>query len=546
MDRKTEQDLAIVIIFTIIFSIASSILSYKRYISFNDTVYDLGVSSDLIKNALTSPIAYNKLIYFLMFPVYHFFPSQIGLMAFQDSFICAGSIPLYFISRKIIENRKYSVIISLLWLLYFPLSGVQWFDFHFMALFPTMFLIGFAFLVYGKYKESLIFMYLAGITDLLAPVILLFLIIILIVKKTKVPRYYLYGIIVPIITVLSIVIIKDPSYIFGFINLRSIYSNPEILSSSLNRKLLYFILAGIPLGLISFIVPEALLIVPYTGLVFAHNYTPYFQPVLYQYPALIASGIFIAFIYSLKRISSSKLKIKIKHIMPVIIAITVITWLLFTPYGNLITNNNSGISYANEISMGNYDTYSSITYSIEDRELNSMIRTIPEGSSVAIQNNMPQLIQSYNYVLPCNGYNGSPQYIITDPYSVWFYNVELDPGTYTNMLTLANEKLSSGNYGILYEESGMILMEKGYTGKPMKFIPYKINTVNNSVINFMPPGNYSVHTNLNVILISNGQTYNLSSEKGYIHFILEKYITNVKIEFKSAKNITFIQENCVS
>ena len=41
MDRKTEQDLAIVMIFTIIFSVASSIISYMKYISFHDSVYDL-------------------------------------------------------------------------------------------------------------------------------------------------------------------------------------------------------------------------------------------------------------------------------------------------------------------------------------------------------------------------------------------------------------------------------------------------------------------------------------------------------------------------
>ncbi len=544
MDRKTERDLVIVAFFTLIFSIASSVLSYRKYISFNDSVYDLGVSSDLIKNALTSPIAYNKLIYFLMFPIYHFFPSQVGLIVFQDSFICAGSIPLYFISRKIIEDRKSSIIISLLWLLYFPLTGVEWFDFHFMALFPTLFLIGYAFLVYGKYKKSLIFMYLAGITDLLAPVILIFLIIVLIIKKAKVPKYYLYTIIIPIIVVLTVVIIKYPSYILGFINIHSLYSNPEILYSSLNRKILYFVLAGIPLGLLSFIVPEVLLLIPYMGLIFAHNYTPYFQPILYQYPALIASGMFIAFIYGLKKISSSKLKVQIKHIMPVIIAITVVTWFLFTPYGNLLTDNNSGIPYINNVSMGNYDTYSSITYSIEDRELNSMISKIPKGSSVAIQNNMPQLVQSYNYILPCNGYNGSPQYIITDPYSVWFYNVKLDPGTYTDTLTLVNEKLNSKNYGILYEESGMILLEKSYTGIPAKFIPYKINVQNNSIINFMPPGNYSVQTNVNITLIGSTGTYNIISENGYGYFSIKKYITDVKIEFYSSTNITFIQETC--
>jgi uncharacterized membrane protein len=544
MQKQTGKDIIAISALVALFSVLSSIISYLKYISFHDSVYDLGVSSDLIKNALTSPIAYNKLIYFLLFPVYHFFPSQIGLIVFQNSFICAGSIPLYLISRKIIENRKYSVIISILWLLYFPLSGVQWFDFHFMALFPTLFLIGFAFLVYAKYKESLIFMFLAGITDLLAPVILIFLLTLLIIKRVKVPRYYLYSITLPVIAILSLVIIKYPSYISGLINFNSLYLNPGIIYSSLNRKVLYFVLAGIPLGLISFIVPEAILIIPYMGLVFTHNYTPYFQPVLYQYPALIASGMFIAFIYGLKKISSSKLKVQIKHIMPVVIAITVVTWFLFTPYGNLLTDNNSGIPYANNISMGNYDAYSSITYSIEDRELNSMISKIPQGSSVAIQNNMPQLVQSYNYILPCNGYNGSPQYIITDPYSVWFYNLKLDPGTYTDTLILVNEKINSGNYGILYEESGIILLEKDYTGKPAKFIPYKINVQNSSITNFMPPGNYSVQTNVNVTLINSTGTYNIISENGYGHFSIKKYITDVKVEFDSNSNITFTQNNC--
>ena len=543
MDKKTKWDLAIVSIFTIIFSIASSILSYMKYISFHDTVFDLGVSSYLIKNATSSSVQYQKLIYFLMFPVYHFFPSQIGLMVFQDAFICAGSIPLYFISRKIIENRKYSGIISILWLMYFPLAGVQWFDFHFMALFPTLFLIGFAFFVYGRYRESLVFMYLAGITDLLAPVILIFFILILVFKKSRVPKYYLYAILIPIIIVMVSVIIIEPGYIGGFINFHSLSTNPGILYSSLNRKILYFVLAGIPLAFISFIVPEIILIIPYMGLVFAHNYVPYFQPVLYQYPALIASGMFISFIYGLKRIESTKFKVQIKHVMPVVIAITIITWLLFTPYGNLITDNNSGIPYANEISMGNYDAHSSITCTIEDKELNSMIMKIPEGSSVAIQNNMPQLVQSYNYVLPSNNYNGSPEYIITDPYSIWFYNVGISPGTYTDTLSLANEKLSSGSYGILYEESGMILMEKGYTGKARQFIPYEANTTNNSIINFMPPGNYSVHSNVNITLIDNNGMYKITPVNAYGQFTLKNYITNVDIEFNSTGKLTFIQEN---
>ena len=75
--------------YSLIFMILSSIISYLRYITFHADVYDLGVSSDLIKNALIYPIVYNKIIYFLMYPIYSLFPSQVGLMVL--AFIVAGS-----------------------------------------------------------------------------------------------------------------------------------------------------------------------------------------------------------------------------------------------------------------------------------------------------------------------------------------------------------------------------------------------------------------------------------------------------------------------
>ena len=67
MDKKDKLGLAIVSVFTTIFSIASSILSFMKYISFHDTVFDLGVSSDLIKNATSNSIEYQKLIYLLWY-----------------------------------------------------------------------------------------------------------------------------------------------------------------------------------------------------------------------------------------------------------------------------------------------------------------------------------------------------------------------------------------------------------------------------------------------------------------------------------------------
>ena len=278
MEKNTVRDLTIIIPLFIIFSIASSLLSYMRYITFHSTVFDLGVSSDLIKNALTSPIVYNKLIYFLMYPLYSLFPSQIGLMVFQDVLVSAGVFPVYFIGRKLIKNHNYALLLSLIWLLYFPLAGVEWFDFHFIALFPTIFLIGYCLILYDKFKSSLLFILLAITTDYLAPVIVVFYLIILAIRHKKVPRYY-YGIIIALIAIPFIgVNIIYPSYTFQLLNISAILKNPSIITDSLFRKILYFVLDTLPVLFISFFVPEALLILPYTGLVFAHNNYPYFQP----------------------------------------------------------------------------------------------------------------------------------------------------------------------------------------------------------------------------------------------------------------------------
>ena len=531
MEKNVKKDLIIIIPLTIIFMILSSIISYLRYITFHADVYDLGVSSDLIKNALIYPIVYNKIIYFLMYPIYSLFPSQVGLMVFQDVLISLGSIPLYFIGRKLIQNHIYSIILSTIWLIYFPLAGVEWFDFHFIALFPTIFLVGYCFMLYNKFKYSLVFIMLSMITDYLAPVIILFYLITLLIKHKKIPKYYYYIILAPILLVFIAVNIKDPSYTIQLTNISGILKNPSIITSSLFRKALYFILITLPVLFSSFFVPEAILILPYAGLLFAHNYFPYFQPIFYQYPALIAPGIFISGAVFMGKYEKANFHgLNMKRFATVALAVAIITWFLFTPYGNLITDNNNGVHGANYLVMGNYETYSHIHYTTYDQELRNMINSIPKGSSVAIQNNMPQLVQFYNYTMAMNGYNGSPQYIITDPYSGWFYDVQLDPGAITNMLTLVNQKLISGNYGILEEESGLILLEKNYNGGIKNFIPFKYIASNGQHINFIPPGNYTINSPYNITIDSIQNTFTLDSHSGVVNFTINRYLTGVTLK----------------
>ena len=538
MEKNTVRDLTIIIPLFIIFSIASSLLSYMRYITFHSTVFDLGVSSDLIKNALTSPIVYNKLIYFLMYPLYSLFPSEIGLMVFQDVLVSAGVFPVYFIGRKLVNNHNYSLLLSLIWLFYFPLAGVEWFDFHFIALFPTIFLTGYCLILYDKFKSSLVFILLAITTDYLAPVIVVFYLIILAIRHKKVPKYY-YAIIITLVAIPFITVnIVYPSYTLQLLNISSIIKNPSIITSSLFRKILYFILDTLPVLFISFFVPEALLILSYAGLVFAHNYFPYYQPIFYQYPALIAPGIFIAaavFIGKHEKVNFHH--INMKKFITVAFAVAIITWFLFTPYGNLATDNNHDMGIANYLAMGHYETYSNIHYTEYDMELQSMINSIPEGSSVAIQNNMPQLVQFYNYTLPVNGYNGTPQYIIADPHSSWFYNLGITSNAVTDTLSLVNHKLNSEDYGILMEESGMALLEKNYKGNTTNFVPYKTTAFNNANINFMAPGEYTINISHNITISSEQQTFSANSDNGIVSFHLNEYLTGITVT--TAQNGTF-------
>ena len=542
MEKNTGKDIAIIIPVFIVFSIASSLLSYMKYITFHSTVFDLGVSSDLIKNALTSPVVYNKLIYFLMYPLYSLFPSQIGLMVFQDVLVSAGVFPVYFIGRKLINNHNYALLLSFIWLFYFPLAGVEWFDFHFIALFPTIFLTGYCLILYEKFKSSLFFILLAITTDYLAAVIVIFYLITLVMRHQKVPKYYYYIIIILVLITFIGVNLIDPSYTLHFLNISAILKNPSILTASLFRKILYFILDTMPLLFISFFVPEMLLILPYAGLVFAHNYQPYFQPILYQYPALIAPGIFIAgAVFIGKHENVHFLHINMKKFITIVFAVAIITWLLFTPYGNLATDNNHDIGVINYLAMGNYGTYSNIHYTKYDRELQSMINSIPEGSSVAIQNNMPQLTQFYNYTLPVNRYNGTPQYIIADPYSIWFYNPVISPNVITDTLYLVNHQLNSGDYGILMEESGMTLLEKNYKGNTTKFVPYKVSAFNSSSINFMPPGNYMVNINHNITISSEQKTFTAINENGIVSFTLNEYLTGITVTTDQRTTFTITQ-----
>ena len=124
------------------YSIAWSYISIERYYSLGAYVYDSGLEFQRMWDVFhTQWTLYSFIKYFsysgdtFLFSPLIFFKSYEALYIVQSIFLAIPAIPLYLISRnKNLGNYK-SLLIALAYLLYFPLSGMNFFDFHFQSFF---------------------------------------------------------------------------------------------------------------------------------------------------------------------------------------------------------------------------------------------------------------------------------------------------------------------------------------------------------------------------------------------------------------------------
>lgn len=449
-------------------SVVWAIISVMKYNAYNAQVLDLGVNSALLYGVFhpafaSSQIAVNKLIYIVIAPFYNVYPDPRLLVVFQSVFLSMGAYPLFVISRIRLKDDGASILISLSYLLYFPLAGVYWYDFHFMALFPTFFLFGFLCYLQRRWKLLLLFMTLAAITDFLAPIILVFFAVFVYIseRKNDDARSVIMRYSIPILSVaLSLFLIVNIYFHFSYTIawMNEPFSGKFFLDLASNDfgKLSYFVILLIPVGYLSVFAPEVLImILPYILFAISHNYQPYVVPYYYQYPALTAPIIFVSAVFGLERIVRMVPKrlhsFNAKKIAATLLLLSVIFFVFVTPLGNMMT----GSHYP-------YDERNQVAFTQNDASLNSMISMIPKGSTVLIQGNMPQITEGYHWILPEDlNMSNPPLYAISDPYS-YFYNnsVPISLPNYSNFTYVFSELLSSGQYHVVKNENGIELIER--------------------------------------------------------------------------------------
>jgi len=498
-------------------SAAYCLIAYLKYRSFNASVFDLGVSSELLYSVFhggfsLSTIAMNKLIYLPLSIIYNIYPVPVFAQYIMIVFLSAGAFPVYLIARRLTDSERISVIFSILYLIYFPLGGVFWFDFHFMAFFPTFFLLGVYFYVAGRRKSSFAMMLLAAITDFLSPVIVAFFAIFAAYNDMKDhgtdPFRNRY--VVMLLVATFIIFFGTLEYVgFGFLEQYTSHTIvtyvPEPLTAPLAYRLAYFVYLLMPLFFLSFLAPDFLIvIIPYFVLAVYNGYYPYVNTLLYQYPSLTVSAIFVSAVIGLARLMKGRRRIITKKgVMRLLYAITafnVVLMLFLTPVGNLVTNGHGSVQVTTYLAgmNRNYDAPQQIQYSAIDSALWNCTALIPNGATVLIQNNMPQLTSGYSWILPdFFNYSSFPEYVVVDPYSPSFYTIYFTSNISRTMSSDVGMLLYRYDYGILASDDGVTVLERNYTGTPLVFQPinltYVLSGTGSARVNeWLVPGHYAI------------------------------------------------------
>ena len=512
-----QVEIFIIILGVVIYSIVYSYITVAKYNAYNATIFDLGFNANLLYSVFHGGVSLNpsslyfintgKMIYLVLAPFYNIYPHEQVLLIFQSVWIALGSIPLYFLARKKLGDGLVSVAIGITWLLYYPMAGVNWFDFHFMAMFPTFFLFGIAALEYGRKKLSLIFLILAIISDFLIPLVMILFAITLIYKRRRSKEKVVVDFLVISLIAISVGILlitnitHGLSYTTGYAYNNA--TNVSIFSSNYDQIALYFLRILLPIGFLSFLAPEYLaLLLPFLALVSVSHYRPYVDTMFIQYPSLTAPIVFVAGVAGLQKIKKLKkiplntFKTGMRRFATFVLIFNIILALFLTPAGNMVTNSSYDSYVGNSISGTNgiYNTNSQISQQTYDHYINEMISMIPLGSTVLAQNNLPQLSQGNNVIMPAavlvNGSTVKPDYVLVDPYNSFFSNPVFPSESHSaNAMNAFNKLFKSGNYGILAEASGITLLEKGYIGKPIMYIPCQYNY---SLKNLKIPSNVEI------------------------------------------------------
>jgi uncharacterized membrane protein len=542
-----------------------SLIDILQQFNFQQYVFDSGIIS-LTMNSIIHYHYARYIMYMTGFSLLRIIFSPLilidgitGMLIIQEIFLALPSLIIYKIARKKSINQFTSMIIGISYLLYFPLAGLNYFNFHFQAFFILFFLMGYYQFLNQKYISSTILFFLSGIVRfpyMAFPALLMLMILTeTYFNRRKLEKRQMDSLLkfslASLIIFSSMIIISyflifySPYYIYqngyfdGYFHLKT-GNLLNLLMDNIDDKALLFILIFSPLLLIPLkSIKWMIFTIPFFLIAFFNNYSIYYYPAFFhfQYVAAVAPFVFLGLIdairidaldknekdHSLKNahnyFNRFRKTIRLQKKLIALMASVILFALLFQPYSPI--NAYSTEPFAMDIlhpSLGVYDDYINIT------------NLIPSSNPYVIyQNNLPY-VDVHDPSLSClgafqslSGYNSNLSYRLqnlTETENVDYalaYDVNcFNTGNSLDMCQAMNILYSRGNYGIEAFQNGFILLAKDYNKMPVYFTPISLysnvtaisHTHNESRINFYPevmiPGLYYLN-----ITFPKGMNYSL-------------------------------------
>jgi len=178
--------LLIVILFSIGYALFFVIYTVSKHYSFHSYAFDLGWYNQVFYTlvhkgwpfiTLHTPLNHFsnhfEILFYLLAPIYALFQNPVTLLVLQSLFLASSAVPLYLIAKKRLNNNFLSIIISIVFLLFPALHGLNTYDFHGLVFFIPILFFMFYFLETDKMKLFWLFFVLALITREDTPVTLI-------------------------------------------------------------------------------------------------------------------------------------------------------------------------------------------------------------------------------------------------------------------------------------------------------------------------------------------------------------------------------------
>ncbi len=490
---------------------------WLKYFSLHDYVFDSGVFYGSLHSiffqhteTLLFQYAAGSPIRILLSPL-SAFNSLLLLLYLQLFLVMGSSITVFLIARRIFPGRIAPVLLSLAYLLYFPVNGSIFFDVHAQTFFLPFMLLAYYLEISGRYRSSLIFFVLAGITRFpIMGIVLLYSIADFIYsfrtmsnadsRSLRNRRIRFDMVLFAVSFIITIFQYYASSYVLGVSSLGNIHyvTGSTLLGGSIGTDLITVLIFAAPLLLLPLYYSEfSVILWALFGFAFYTNYNGYLYPSIFtdQYSALFVPLIFISLFAGMAaRMGNDSADntdkqgiLRIRRPSPqlatalkIFVAVAIFA-VLFQPYSPISSHTSGSMDVSHYTAMG----------ILNEGEMQSVINLVPSDSTgIIFGNNMPELMihsPNVNGSLVADTVNGYPlswtsQYFQLNSSIQYITGTAVDLSTSPepdalNQYEVTRNAMSSGQYGVMAEYHGAFLLGRGYLGKPQLFRPISYSSV---------------------------------------------------------------------